>query len=115
LKDEARLKQMVQEILDHLNIQLLEIGKTETEIIEGNTEYKKKMIPYRIMGDGRDVALFFFYLENGKALLTLKGSRLEMINKLFTDVEGSNGAIEVKFKLGYYDITTEKKEEGNEE
>jgi len=115
LKDEARLKQMVQDILDHLNIQLLEIGKTETEIIEGNTEYKKKMIPYRIMGDGRDVALFFFYLENGKALLTLKGSRLEMINKLFTDVEGSNGAIEVKFKLGYYDITTEKKEEGNEE
>jgi len=115
LKDEARLKQMVQEILNHLNIQLVEIGKTETEVIEGNTEYKKKLIPYRIVGNGRDIALFFYYLENGKALLTLKNSRLEMTNKLFSDVEEEGGAVEVKFKLGYYDIITEKKEEGNEE
>jgi hypothetical protein len=114
LKDEARLKQMIQDILDHLNIELLEIGKTETMEIEGNKEYKKKLMPYKIKGNGRDVALFFYFLENSRALLTLKKSRLEVAAKIFSEGDEKTGLIEVKFKLGYYNITTENKG-GNDE
>ncbi|MGB6128525.1 MAG: hypothetical protein WBG30_07230 [Psychrilyobacter sp.] len=113
-KDEARLKQMVQYILNHLNIELLEIGKTESVEIEGNKEYKRNMIPYKIMGNGRDVALFFYYLENSKTLLTLKKSRLEVVSKPFNIDDIKTGMIEVKFKLGYYNITNKKKG-GNDE
>lgn len=113
-KDEARLKQMVQYILNHLNIELLEIGKTESVEIEGNKKYKRNMIPYKIMGNGRDVALFFYYLENSKTLLTLKKSRLEAVSKPFNIDDIKTGMIEVKFKLGYYNITNRKKG-GNDE
>jgi len=113
-KDEARLKQMVQDILDHLNVELLEIGKTESVEIEGNKEYKINMIPYKIMGRGRDVALFFYYLENSKTLLTLKKSRVEVVTKSFNKDEVKIGLIEVKFKLGYYNITNRKKGGNNE-
>lgn len=112
--DEARLKQMIQDILDHLNIELLEIGKTETMEIEGNKEYKRRILPYKIIGNGRDIALFFYYLENSKSLLTLKKSRLEVIVKPFSEGEEKSNLIEVKFKLGYYNITTEG-EGGNDE
>lgn len=114
LKDEARLKQMIQDIMDHLNIELLEIGKTETMEIEGNKEYKKRLMPYKIKGDGRDIALFFYYLENSRALLTLKKSRLEVAAKTFNEGDEKTGLIEVKFKLGYYNITAEN-EGGNDE
>ena len=107
LKDEARLKKMIQDILDHLNIELLEIGKTETLEIEGNKEYKKRLMPYKIKGNGRDVALFFYYLENSRALLTLKKSRLEVTVKTFSEGNKKTGLIEVKFKLGYYNIDVE--------
>lgn len=107
LKDEARLKKMIQDILDHLNIELLEIGKTETLEIEGNKEYKKRLMPYKIKGNGRDVALFFYYLENSRALLTLKKSRLEVAVKTFSEGDKKTGLIEVKFKLGYYNIDVE--------
>lgn len=113
-KDEARLKQMIQDILDHLNIELLEIGKTETVEIEGNKEYKRNIIPYKITGKGRDIALFFYYLENSKTLLTLKKSRLEVVSKPFNKGDEETGFIEVKFKLGYYDIANGKKG-GNDE
>lgn len=113
-KDEARLKQMIQDILDHLNVELLEIGKMEIVEIEGNKEYKRKTIPYKIIGNGRDIALFFYYLENSRALLTLKKSRLEVITKSVNEGEIASGQIEVKFKLGYYDITAENKG-GNDE
>jgi len=113
-KDEARLKQMIQDILDHLNIELLEIGKMEIVEIEGNKEYKRKTIPYKITGNGRDIALFFYYLENSRALLTLKKSRLEVITKSVNEGKVASGQIEVKFKLGYYDITAENKG-GNDE
>ena len=113
-KNEARLKQMIQDILDHLNIELLEIGKTETMEIEGNKEYKRKIMPYKITGDGRDIALFFYYLENSRTLLTLKKSRLEVVTKPFSEGDPKNGLIEVKFKLGYYNITAENKG-GNDE
>ncbi|OQY42081.1 MAG: hypothetical protein B6227_03275 [Fusobacteriia bacterium 4572_74] len=113
-KDEARLKQIIQDILDHLNIELLEIGKTETVEIEGNKEYKRKVIPYKITGSGRDIALFFYYLENSKNLLTLKNSRLEIMTKPFNMEDENPGLIEVKFRLGYYNITTES-EGGNDE
>jgi len=113
-KDEARLKQMVQDILDHLNVELLEIGKTESIEIEGNKEYKRNMIPYKIMGSGRDVALFFYYLENSKTLLTLKKSRVEVVSQPFNPDEAKIGMIEVKFKLGYYNITNREKG-GNDE
>ena len=106
-KDEARLKQMIQDILDHLNIEMLEIGKTEIMVIDGNKEYKRKMIPYKIVGNGRNIALFFYYLENSKTLLTLKKSRLEVVVKQFNEEEQKVNLIEVKFKLGYYDITDE--------
>jgi len=114
LKDEARLKQMIQDILEHLNIELLEIGKTETVEIEGNKEYKKRLMPYKIKGNGRDVALFFYYLENSRALLTLKKSRLEVAVKTFNEGNEKTGQIEVKFKLGYYNITADKKGGNNE-
>lgn len=113
-KDEARLKQMVQDILDYLNIELLEIGKAEIVEIEGNKEYKRNVIPYKIIGNGRDIALFFYYLENSRSLLTLKKSRLEVIVKPFSKEVKKHGLIEVKFKLGYYDITAENKG-GNDE
>ncbi|UUV19138.1 hypothetical protein NRK67_06440 [Fusobacteria bacterium ZRK30] len=113
-KDEARLKQMIQEILDHLSIELLEIGKTETIEVEGNKEYKRNVIPYKITGKGRDIALFFYYLENSKTLLTLKKSRLEVISKPFNKGDDNTGLIEVKFKLGYYDINSGEKG-GNDE
>lgn len=113
-KDEARLKQMVQDILDNLNIELLEIGKTETVEIEGNKEYQRKTIPYKITGNGRDIALFFYYLENSRALLTLKKSRLEVAAKAFGEGDQRIGLVEVKFKLGYYKITAEN-EGGNDE
>lgn len=106
-KDEARLKKMIQDILDHLNIELIEVGKTETMEIEGNKEYKKRLLPYKIKGNGRDVALFFYFLENSKALLTLKKSRLELAVANFSKGDKKTGLIEVKFKLGYYNITTE--------
>ncbi len=113
-KDEARLKQMIQDILDHLNIELLEIGKTETMEIEGNKEYKRKVMPYKIIGNGRDIALFFYYLENSRALLTMKKSRLEVMTKPFSQGDQKTGLVEVKFKLGYYNITAENKG-GNDE
>ena len=104
-KDEARLKQMIQDILDHLSVEMIEIGKTETMVIEGNKEYKRKMIPYKIVGNGRNIALFFYYLENSKTLLTLKKSRLEVVVKPLSEGDQKADLIEVKFKLGYYDIT----------
>jgi hypothetical protein len=113
-KDEARLKEMVQKILDYLNIELLEIGKTETTVIEENSKYQRKMIPYRIMGNGRDVALFFFYLENTKTLLTLKKSRLEVFTKPFKGENIKEERVEVKFKLGYYKILDEERGGNNE-
>ncbi|MCS5420339.1 MULTISPECIES: hypothetical protein [Psychrilyobacter] len=113
-KDEARLKQMIQDILDYLNIELLEIGKTETMEIEENKEYQRKTIPYKISGNGRDIGLFFYYLENSKALLTLKKSRLEVAVKPFNEGDKKIGLVEVKFKLGYYNITAEN-EGGNDE
>jgi hypothetical protein len=113
-KDESRLKQMIQEILDYLNVELLEIGKTESVEIEGNHEYKRNIIPYKITGEGRDVALFFYYLENSKTLLTLKKSRLEVITKPFNKEDEKIGLIEVKFKLGYYDIVNGEKGGKNE-
>ncbi|MEI6857284.1 hypothetical protein [Psychrilyobacter sp.] len=113
-KDEARLKQMIQDILDHLNIELLEIGKTETMEIEGNKEYKRMVMPYKITGNGRDIALFFYYLENSRSLLTLKKSRLEVVVKPFSEGDKKQSLIEVKFKLGYYNITAGN-EGGNDE
>jgi hypothetical protein len=105
---------MIQDILDHLNIELLEIGKTETMEIEGNKEYKRKVMPYKITGNGRDIALFFYYLENSRALLTMKKSRLEVMTKPFSQGDQKTGLVEVKFKLGYYNITAENKG-GNDE
>ena len=115
-KDEARLKQMIQDILDHLNIELLEIGKTETAELgkmESNNGYNKNTIPYKINGNGRDIALFFYYLENSRPLLTLKKSRLEVTAKSSNNNE-KTGLLEVKFKLGYNDILDDNKG-GNDE
>jgi hypothetical protein len=110
LKDEAQLKQMVQEILNYLDIKLIEIGKTEEDPDAGTLQYIEKMIPYTIAGNGRDIALFFYFLENGKGLLTLESGRIEMINKAYDDAKQEGGAVEVKFKLSYYKILTTAKE-----
>ena len=114
LEDEAQLKKMIQEILNNLDIELLEIGKTEVEEIKDKIEYKKKMIPYKISGNGRDIALFFYYLENSKFLLTLKNSRLEATSRVFDESSEKNKDIEVKFKVGYYEVFSKELKELDE-
>jgi len=102
-QDSSDLKKMIQEMLDHLNIELLEIGAVQEESLEGADEYGRKMIPYRIRGRGRDVAVLFYYLENSNFLITLKGSKVDVKVTEFTSyvdrLKNSNRGDKEEFKL----------------
>ncbi len=98
LQDNASLKKMVQEILDHLKIIVLEIGAPE--LAKDESGYVKIYTPYKIAGDANMVAKFFYFLENSNYLITLRGSSLEMKQVQNTD----ENDVEVKFKVGSYFI-----------
>jgi hypothetical protein len=98
LQDNASLKNMVQEILDHLKIKVIEIGAPE--LAEDESGYVKIYTPYKISGDANMVAKFFYFLENSNYLITLRGSALEMKQAQNTDAND----VEVKFKVGSYFI-----------
>ncbi|MCK5779756.1 MAG: hypothetical protein KAH04_01990 [Psychrilyobacter sp.] len=111
-EDDAEFKVMIQAFLDETNIELLEIGQTNSDIVVGNGVYRRKIIPYRVIGKGSDIAMLFFLLEHSKSLLTIKENRIEVIVKNFEPVEEGEDdknlnlerMVEVKFKIGFYSL-----------
>jgi hypothetical protein len=102
LGDTVEIKKFAQKLLNHLDIQLLEIGRVEYLETKDNLP-KLSLIPYKIMGDPRKIALFFYYLENSRYILLLGKTGVQMI-----DVNLESNLIQVKFKLGYYEEESEK-------
>ncbi len=108
IQNNAVLKEVIQKIADHLDVDLLTIGALQEtpEVVDGS--YKKKFIPYSMRGSGEDISTFFYFLENSNWLLTLKGSPVNI--KRNSGEEAKD--IFIRYKLGaYYPVEVEEVED----